>query len=185
MRTACVERLDAVAPLRAVEPVVAEWRGQPVRRRARMDVDAGVERLRRLEHRPEFLIVEIFVVRVRVDDESIELERLDRALHFFRGALGRLRRETGEAREALRMLFDHRGQLVVRQSGELRRGIRVKHLHAGRGKRQQVHVHSVLVHVPQALVFEIEQTRQQARLYVVRLRVVDPLHQNQILADAW
>src|SRR5277367_7081298 len=43
--------LHTVAPLRAVEAVVAEWRSHSIRRGSRMNVNTGVERLRGLENR--------------------------------------------------------------------------------------------------------------------------------------
>ena len=86
----------------------------------RVHVDRHVERLGRIEDRPELRIVEVFAVRVRVDDHAVEAElRTPRSISL--AALpGVLRRDRRHAREARGVAAHRVGQLVVGHASEAR-----------------------------------------------------------------
>src|SRR5262245_60887135 len=98
-----------------------------------MNIERRIQAVSGLENRPEFWIVEILVIRMRIDDESIQFETVDSPIHFFRCSLRRLRRETGETRKSSRMPLDSFSEHIICNFREIRSRIRVKHLDAGRG----------------------------------------------------
>ncbi len=126
---------DAVAPLSAVHAILPERHRHAVRRRARVEVDAAIEGLGGLEDGKILGIVEVLAVGVRVQDETVELQDLDRTLHLLGRAVGRLRSKRREAGEARGMTADDRGQAVVGELGKSGARVGVEHLDAGRGQR--------------------------------------------------
>ncbi len=159
-----------------------------------MDVDRPVQRLGRFQDRPVFRVVEIFAVGVRVQDEAVELERADRARHFFRRPLGVLRREGGEPGIARGMAPDRLGEAVVGERRDLTGEVGVEHLHAGRGERQQVHRHAVLVHGREPFLVEIDEAAVErasrhgaaagkAQVEAVPIALAELEHRRQMLGD--
>jgi hypothetical protein len=68
-----------------------------------MNIDRNVQRLGGLEDRPEFLIVKICAIGVRIDDGAFKLEARDRPFELLGGGSRRLRRNGRERRKAARM----------------------------------------------------------------------------------
>ena len=96
-------RFHPITPNRAFHSVVAEGRGHAVGRRTRMNVERRTQGLRRFENRPETLLVEIAVLRVRVHQEAVEFQRSDRAFHLLRSGRGILWSKARESRESCRV----------------------------------------------------------------------------------
>jgi hypothetical protein len=138
---------DRKAEHGAVEPARHERLDHVVRRRVRVDVDGHVERLGRREDLPEFLVVEVLALRVRVHDRALEPEFAHAALELLGGGRGILWRDGGEPCEARRVGRDRRGELVVGCARECsaRRGI--EDLHARRSQRQDLQGDTRRIHV--------------------------------------
>ena len=97
----------------------------------RMQVDGDVERLRRLEDLPVLLIIQVRAHRVRIQDGAAQAEFLHTAFQLL-GRVWRIERaECGEADQAIGMLRDALGKLVVGIPGERRRFVGLEYLHAG------------------------------------------------------
>jgi hypothetical protein len=122
-----------------------------------VQVQRHVERLAGLEDRPALGVVHVETLRVRIDDHTLQAERLDGALDLARRGLGRVRRHRGQRSEAARMLAHRCGHLVVAGDRQLHRGVGVEQLHARAGERQDREIDAGGVHVGQAAAVEILQ----------------------------
>ena len=98
-----------------------------------MNVDRHVQSLGGLEDRPEFVIIQIFAVSVRVDHGTFELEPADRTFELLRGRFRRLRRNRGERRKTLRMPRRGFAHLIIAGGRKRNRGVRLEQLHSRRG----------------------------------------------------
>src|SRR5262249_25577010 len=92
--------LDAVTPHCALDSVTSKRTRHPVRRSSRMNVERPLQMLGSLENRPEFGIIEVLAVRVRVHDKSLELQPVDGTIHFLCRSFGRMRGKACKARKA-------------------------------------------------------------------------------------
>ena len=81
-----------------------------------MNVEGRTERLGGFENRPETLLIEIGVLGMRVHEEAVELQRIDRALHFLRSGRGILWRKARETREPCRVSPLGVAQAIVGQA---------------------------------------------------------------------
>ena len=99
-----------------------------------MDVDRHVQGLGGFKDRPIFLVVQIFVVRVGIDDHAVELQLVLGALDLLGGRGRVLRGNCRKACEATGIARDHFGQLVIGAAGHADRDIRCQQLHAGGGQ---------------------------------------------------
>jgi hypothetical protein len=115
-----------------------------------MNVDGHVERFGRGEDLPEFFVVEVFALRVRVDDCAFQSQRAYAALELFGRRSRVLRRDGGEASVARRMCRDCRRELVVAGACQCGSHSRVEDLHARRRQRQDLQVYPGRVHVVDA-----------------------------------
>src|SRR5581483_8667066 len=120
----------------------------------RVDVDGHVQRLCRGEDVPELRVIQILVVRVRVDHGAFEAKFRDGPLQFLRGFLRILWGDRGDAGEARGMFPDGLGELVVAGFGERDRGGFVENLYAGAGEGKDVHVQPTGIHIPDAPLIE-------------------------------
>ena len=145
-----------------------------------MDIDAGVEPFGGLENGPVLGVIQILVVRVRVEDEAVQLQLADGALHFLDRPPGRLGREAREPREAGRMAADDFGEPVVGERCELAGRVGIEHLHPRGSQGQNLHVHPELVHLPQALALEVQQSFQEIHAAVAGLGIVDAAHERHV-----
>ena len=78
-----------------------------------MDVNGDAQRLGGFENGPKLRVIQVFALRVRIDDGALEPERLHAALQLagrFRRILGRNGSESGESPG---MAANGLGQLVV------------------------------------------------------------------------
>ena len=134
------------------EPVLGRALHQEVVLRLRMEEQHGAQRLGRLEQRPELRLVPVLAVDHRVELGALQAEHGHGALQLVDRRLDVLDGQGGEAREALRPLPDHPGDLVVhlaRQREPLRR---VEVIAKERCvDRNDLDVHPLRVHVLQPL----------------------------------
>ena len=126
-----------------------------------MDVERCLDRNRGFEDGPELPVVEVFSIRMRVDDQSVQLQLRDGPFDFFCRSPGVLWSKAGERGKPCRMSSDGVGQLIVRIAGNIRCGIGIEHLDAWRGQRQHVNVHAGLVHERNPLGVEVKKPPQQ------------------------
>jgi hypothetical protein len=101
---------------------------------ARMDVERHVERRGGFQDRPIFRIVEVFAIRMRVDDEALQAELRHRAVEFRHRCCGRLHRHARESGIARRIGLDRVGEPVVRQPCQREAFVRIELLNARRGE---------------------------------------------------
>ena len=101
-----------------------------------MHVDRCVIRLSGFEYGPEFTVVEIFALGVRVDQYAIQLQRGHTAFDFHRRRRWILRRNRGQTGEAIRVLADSSGEQLIRVFRELSSLLRPEYLYAWRPQRK-------------------------------------------------
>ncbi len=138
-----------------------------------MQVDGYVQRCGGFQHRQELRLIEEVAHDVRVDYQRVEAELAHGALDFLHGIGGIVRCEYAHAREALRILADGFGQLVVGVDGQ-RTGLgRREYLHARRGQCQHRMVDAGSIHVGDALSPDVQQTPQDVLRALARARAVE------------
>ena len=167
--------LDGKAVDRAFKSPFGKRRVHVARWRARMQIDRYIKRLRRRENIPEFRIVEIFAVRVRIDDRALQAKLADCALEFLRRSARILRRNRGEPGVAVRMLPNRFGQLIVRGNRERRRSMPVENLHAGIRQRKDLPGNTSRVHIAQPLFAKVGDARSDALRARARPQKISPL----------
>ena len=149
--------LDGEAEDGAFESLVEHRRDQALGGRVGVEVERQVERLGGLEDRPEFGVVEVFVIDVGIDDRADEAEVLA-PLQFGGGVPGVLRCDGGEGAEAVGVLLAGDGQLIVGQRGHRDRPVGRERIRTRRADRQDLAVDARGVHVGQASLPEIRQS---------------------------
>jgi hypothetical protein len=126
------------------------------RRCIRMNIDRNVQRPRGLEDRPEFPIVKICAIGVRIDDGASKPEARDRPFELLGSGLRRLRRNGRERRKAVRMLAHGLTHLIVACRCKRDRGFGIEQLHPGRGEEKKLHVYSGGIHVADAPLANVQ-----------------------------
>jgi hypothetical protein len=95
-----------------------------------MNVNGDVQCFGGGEDVPEFFVVQVFALRVGVDDGSFEAQFVHAALEFLCGCGGVLRGDGGQAGEACGVAGDGFGELVVEGFSEADRRVGVEDLDA-------------------------------------------------------
>ncbi len=150
--------LQAPAPHRPDQFLVAAQTVPHVVGAGRAQVDRHAEGLGALPHRPEPVRVQVLAVRVTVDQGTSQAELGDGSFQLGRGAFRVLQGQCGEAGEAGRVSAGDLGEEVVGLGGPFDRhgGVGLG-LDTGGGQGQHLHVDAELVHLGQPDVGEVQQ----------------------------
>src|SRR5258708_20215976 len=76
----------------------------------------------------------------------MKFQLVDRSFHFPHGTFGRMWSKGGKSGKGVRVATNKVGQSIVGRGGKFVSGIGIEHLYSGYGEREQMHVHSALVH---------------------------------------
>jgi hypothetical protein len=138
-----------------------------------VQVNSAIERLRSLEDGREARVIQIQIVRVRVQDEPIQTQRVDGPLHFLCSLTRILRGEACQSSVAARMTRNHRGEIVIGRRCEFACLRRLEHLNAWNRHGQDVHIDACLIHLAKTFGIHIEQLTTKAILVGAGARVIE------------